>query len=415
MNGNAEQVETVIIGGGQSGLAMSYCLSQLGREHLVLEQARVAERWRSERWDNFFFQFPNWSIKLPGYEYQGDNPDGFAPGKEIVQLIESYAVFTKAPVRCGVRVTSVQESPKAGRYLVQAGDSTIEAVNVVLATGGYQEPAIPNISAGFSSKVFQIHSNRYRNPDQLPPGAVLVVGSGSSGCQIAEDLNWGGRKVYLSVGHHRRVPRRYRGRDHRFWSQSMGRLDATVDMLSSPAAKNAPEPLFTGVKGGYDIDMRRMAADGVTLLGYLRDVRDGKLSLAADLRERLAEGDQNYVNAKKSVDDYIRKNGIDAPDENRADEEAHDPREVSDPILELDLKAAEINSVIWCSGFRYNYGWVQLPLFDGTGEPVHRRGVTGCPGVYFLGLRWLYKLKSSFLSGMGEDAEYLADQIDSRK
>jgi len=415
MDDNVEQVETVIIGGGHGGLGMSYYLSQLGREHVVLERARVAERWRSERWDNFFFQHQNWTLKLPGYEYQGDNPDGFAPGKEIIQFIEDYAAFTRAPVRCGVRVTSVQESPKAGRYLVQAGDSTIEAVNVVLATGAHQEPAIPDISAGFSSKVFQLHSNRYRNPGQLPPGAVLVVGSGASGCQIAEDLNWGGRKVFLSVGRHRRVPRRYRGRDNRWWNQAMGRLDTTVDMLPSPAAKNAPLPLYTGVKGGYDIDLRRMAADGVTLLGYLRGVSDGKLSFAADLQEKLAEGDQSFVNAKKSIDDYIRKNGIDAPDENRADEEVRDPQEISDPILELDLKAAGITTVIWCSGFRYDYGWVKLPLFDGSGEPFHRRGVTGCPGVYFLGLRWLWKRKSPFLSGMGEDAEYLADQIERRK
>jgi len=411
-----EQVETVVIGGGHSGLVMSYYLSQQGREHVVLERSRVAERWRSERWDNFFYQFPNWTIKLPGYEYQGDNPDAFAPGKEIIQFIENYAAFTRAPVRCGVRVTSVQESPNAGRYLVQAGDSTIEAVNVVLATGPYQEPAIPNISAGFSSKIFQIHSNRYRNPGQLPSGAVLVVGSGASGCQIAEDLNWGGRKVYLSVGRHRRVSRRYRGKDARWWSMAMGTLDTTVDMLPSPAAKNAPLPLYTGVKGGYDINLRRMATDGVTLLGYLRGVSDAKLSFADDLREKLAEGDHFFVNSKKSIDDYIRKNGINAPsDERGAKDEFRDPKDVSDPILELDLRAAGITSVIWCSGFRYDYGWVKLPLVDGASEPVHRRGVTGYPGVYFLGLRWLWKRKSPFLSGMGEDAEYLADQIESRK
>jgi len=244
-----------------------------------------------------------------------------------------------------------------------------------------------------------------------------VVGTGASGCQIAEDLNWGGRKVYLSVGRHRRVPRRYRGKDNRQWSLARGTLDTTVDMLPSPAAKKRPVPLLTGVKGGYDIDLRRMAADGITLLGHLRGISDGKLSFAADLREKLEEGDQNFFNTKKAIDDYIRKNGIDAPDENRADEEVGDPQEVSDPILELDLKAAGITSVIWCSGFRYDYGWVKLPLFDGTGEPVHRRGVTGCPGVYFLGLKWLWKLKSPLLSlcGMGEDAEYLADQIEGRK
>ncbi len=242
-----------------------------------------------------------------------------------------------------------------------------------------------------------------------------MVGTGASGVQIADDLKWGGRKVYLSVGRHRRVPRRYRGRDHSWWLQATGRMDTTVDMQPMPAGKRPHTALFTGVKGGYDIDMRRMAADGITLLGHLRGISDGKLSLAADLREKLAEGDKNFVNTKKSIDNYIEKNGIDAPDENRADEKVPDPQEVSDPILELDLKAAGINSVIWCSGFRYDYGWVKLPLFDGTGEPVHRRGVTGCPGVYFLGLRWLWKMKSGFLTGVGEDAEYLADQIDSRK
>ena len=411
-----EQVETVIIGGGHSGLTMSYYLSQLGREHVILERARVAERWRSERWDSFFFQFPNWTIKLPGYKYQCDNPDGFAPGKEIIQFIENYAALNRAPVRCGVRVTLFQESPKAGRYLVQAGDITIETANVVLATGGHQEAAIPKTSAGFSSKVFQVHSNRYRNHDQLPPGAVLVVGSGSSGCQIAEDLNWSGRKVYLSVGRHRRVPRQHRGKDFSWWNHARGVLDTTVDMLPSPAAKFAPLPVVTGVKGGYDINLRRMAADGITLMGYLRGISDGMLSFAPDLQQKLAEGDQFFVNYKKSIDDYIMKNGIDAPpDESGAKDDVRDAKEVSDPILELDLKAAGITSVVWSSGFRYDFGWVKLPLFDGTGEPIHRRGVTGYPGVYFLGLKWLYKLKSAFLSGMAEDAEYLADQIENRK
>ena len=192
----------------------------------------------------------------------------------------------------------------------------------------------------------------------------------------------------------------------------MGALDTTVDMLPSPAAKNAPLALVTGVKGGYDVDLRCMAADGITLLGQLRGVSDGKLSFAPDLREKLVEGDRSFVAAKESIDDFIRENGFDAPPGDGAKDEFADPEEVTNPILELDLKAAGITSVVWCTGFRYDYGWVKLPLFDGTGNPVHRRGVSHCPGVYFLGLKWLWKVKSSFLSGMPEDAEYLAEQIE---
>src|SRR5437867_487617 len=246
-----EQVETVIVGAGHAGLTMSYYLTQLGREHLILERCRVAERWRSERWDSFFFQFPNWTIELPGYKYECDNPDGFVPGREIVQFVNDYASFIKAPVRCGVEVNSLRLLD-SGRYLVQTRTLAIEAANVVIATGPYQRPFIPPMSAGVPNDVFQIHSSRYRNRDQLPPGAVLVVGAGSSGCQIAEDLNQGGRQVYLSVGRHLRVPRSYRGRDYGYWRFVMGGWDRTVDSLP-PGAKSLPTPLLTGFNGGHDV------------------------------------------------------------------------------------------------------------------------------------------------------------------
>jgi putative flavoprotein involved in K+ transport len=225
MTGHAEHVETVIIGGGHAGLTMSYSLSQLGLEQVILERSRVGERWRSERWDSFHFQFPNWTIELPGYKYQCDDPDAFAPGCEVVRFLDGYASFIKAPIRCGVEVTSLEQGSRTGRYLIRTENGAIEAANVIIATGPFQQPSIPSVSSQVPTNVFQVHSSKYRNPDQLPSGAVLVVGSGSSGGQIAEELIESGRQVYLSVGRHRRVPRRYRGRDYGWWSSAMGILD----------------------------------------------------------------------------------------------------------------------------------------------------------------------------------------------
>ena len=411
-----EHVETVIIGGGHAGLTMSYSLSQLGREHMILERGRVGERWRSERWDSFHFQFPNWTIELPGYKYQSEEPDAFAPGREIVRFLDQYAALIKAPMRCGVTVTSLEQSSRAERYLVHTQDGTIEAANIVIATGPFQRPAIPSVSAQVPPDLFQVHSSKYRNSDQLPPGAVLVVGAGSSGGQIAEELIESGRQVYLSVGRHRRVPRRYRGRDYVWWSSEIGVLDQTVDMLPSPEAKNWPLPLLTGVNGGHDLDLLRMAVGGVTLLGHLQSVSGNTLIIAPDLKETLARADVWFTDFKKLVDEYVTKTGMNVPEEKHSDEEVAEPDEISQPILEPDLKAAGIASIIWATGFRYDFDWVKVPIFDNTGEPVHRRGVTSFPGIYFLGLRWLYKRKSFFLimAGPAEDAAYLAEHIKTR-
>jgi putative flavoprotein involved in K+ transport len=417
MTGHPEHVETVIIGGGHAGLTMSYSLSQLGREHMILERGRVGERWCSERWDSFHFQFPNWTIELPGYKYQCDDPDAFAPGHEVVRFLDGYADFIKAPVRCGVAVTSLEQGSRAKRYLIHTQNGTIGATNVVVATGPFQRPAIPPISAQVPPDLFQVHSSKYRNSDQLPSGAVLVVGAGSSGGQIAEELIESGRQVYLSVGRHRRVPRRYRGRDYGWWSSAMGMLDQTLDTLPSLEAKNWPLPLLTGVNGGHDLDLRRMAAGGVTLLGHLQSVAGNTLIIAPDLKETLARADVWFTDFKKLVDDYVTKTVMDVPEERHFDEGIAEPDEVFEPVLELDLKAAGITSIVWATGFRNDFGWVKLPIFDDTGEPVHRRGVTSFPGIYFLGLRWLYKRKSYFLvmAGPAEDAAYIAEHIKNRE
>ena len=411
-----EHVETVIIGGGHAGLTMSYSLSQLGREHVILERGRVGERWRSERWDSFCFQFPNWTIELPGYKYQCDDPDAFVPGHEVVRFLDDYAAKIKAPVRCGVTVTSLEQGSRPGRYLIHTQGETIEAANVVVATGPFQRPAIPSVSLQVPLDLFQVHSSKYRNSDQLPPGAILVVGAGSSGGQITEELIESGRQVYLSVGRHRRVPRRYRGRDYVWWSSEIGVLDQTVDMLPSPEAKNWPLPLLTGVNGGHDLDLRCMAFGGVTLLGHLRFVTGNTLTIAPDLKETLARADVWFTDFKKLADDYVTKTGMNIPEEKHSDEEVAEPDKISQPILALDLKAAGITSIIWATGFRYDFDWVKVPIFDEIGEPVHRRGVTSFPGIYFLGLRWLYKRKSFFLimAGPAEDAAYLAEHIKTR-
>ena len=411
-----EQIETVIIGAGHAGLIMSYYLSELGREHVVLEAGRVAERWRSERWDSFFFQFPNWTIELPGYKYECDDPDGFVPGTEVVRFVQNYADIIHAPVRCGAKVTSLERLSGA-TYLVNTETKAIEAANVVIATGQYQKPAVPPLNADVSRDVFQIHSSNYRNPDQLPPAAILVVGAGSSGCQIAEDLNQAGRQVYLSVGRHFRVPRRYRGRDYGYWRLVMGGWDRTVDTLPSPEAKNLPLPVVTGFKGGHDVDFSRMAAAGIVLLGHLQGISNAKLIIASDLKQNLDKGDTWFNDFTKAVDEYVAKTALDAPQESQSTARTLKIKKVAQPILDLDLKAAGITSIIWATGFRYDFDWIKLPLFDETGEPIHRRGMTACQGIYFLGLKWLYKLKSAFLSiaGPAEDAAYIAERINDGK
>jgi len=403
-----EKIDTVIIGGGHAGLTMSYFLSQAGREHVILERGRVGERWRSERWDSFCFQFPNWTIELPGYKYECDDPDAFAPGREVVRFLDGYADFIRAPVRCGVNVTSLGPIIDSTRYLLSTNNAAIEAANVVIATGPYQLPVIPAMSAHVPNNILQVHSNAYRNPAQLPPGAVLVVGSGASGCQIADDLNQSGRQVYLSVGRHSRMPRRYRGQDFAYWGAALKRPEQIVDTVPMHLRKGS-EVLLTGANGGYDVDLRAMAARGIVLLGHLQGINDGNLALADDLEQNLAKGDESLENFKRAVDDYITKNGLEFPAEQAPGVKPNIPSLVS----RLNLKDAGVNAIIWASGFRCNFDFVKLPIFDAAGEPVHRRGVTQCPGIYFLGLRWLYRRKSSFLlrASGAEDATYLAEQV----
>ena len=404
----AEAVETVIVGGGQAGMALSYHLRQRGREHVLLERGRLAERWRSERWDSLAFQFPNWSIRLPGYGFETDDPEGFAPREAVVRFLERYREVVGAPVRTGVNVLAVTAGPRRAPFLVETDGGVLEAANVVAATGPYQAPMLPPAAAAMPSSLAQLHSSRYRNPESLPPGAVLVVGSGASGCQIAEDLVAAGRRVYLSVGRHARMPRRYRGHDIFRWLDLVGRLDETVD--DRPPSKRGVNPLVTGAGGGHDIDLRRCAAEGMVLLGHLRGVHGARLSLAPDLDAELAAGDLAFASVTAMIDEHVLKAGLDAPDKPMGSHSAGAPS-IESP-REVDLAAAGVTSVVWATGYRADFAWIRLPVFDERGAPIHRRGVTTWPGLYFLGLPWLWKLKSSVLCGVGEDAEHIAEHIE---
>jgi putative flavoprotein involved in K+ transport len=407
------RVETVIIGGGQAGLAMSYWLSQLGREHVVLERGRLAERWRSERWDSLTLLTPNWMTQLPGYGYRGDDPDGFISRDEVIQYLEGYASSFEPPLRCGVEVQSVRLKPGQDRYLVRTADETIEALNVVIATGPFQQPRIPPLGATMPRGVLQLHSRKYRNPAQLPPGAVLVVGSGASGLQICEDLYRSGRTVFLAIGRMNRQLRRYRGTDIEKWQHIMGLLD-TVGLQSFVDPKYGGSGALTGVGGGHDLDYDRFVADGVTLLGHLRGAEDGTLTFADDLRESLLLWDESWEVFRGMIEAHISKVGLDVPPEEESYPAASRAWRDQAPTLKLDLAASDISTLIWATGFINDFGWLDVPVLDAGGNPVQRHGVTSSPGLYFLGLRRMHKPKSGFLFGVGEDAAYLAQQVAAR-
>jgi putative flavoprotein involved in K+ transport len=405
-----ESVETLVIGGGQAGLALSHMLARRGCPHLVVERARIAERWRTERWDGLRFQFPNWSVQLPDFPFPHTDPDGFATSADIVDFLTAYAAFIDAPVRCGAEVTRLYRREGASGFIAETPGGAIEAANVVVATGPYQRPLMPALLQG-EPDLFQVHASKYRAPDQLPPGAVLVVGSGASGAQIAEELQRAGRRVHLSVGHHRRFPRRYRGRDLIWWIAEMG-LDQT------PVEKRGPDkslPLITGAYGGHTIDFRTFAAQGITLLGRLIAGQNGVVEIAPDLATSVASGDRAYRAFLDLVDGYVAQHKLDVPEEPGARILPPNPADLEKPLRRLDLRAAGIGAVIWSTGYGCDFSWIDLPVLNAGGEPLHREGITELPGLYFLGLQWLSRMSSSFLSGIGQDAARLARHIADRR
>jgi putative flavoprotein involved in K+ transport len=400
--------DTVVIGGGQAGLAMSHHLSSGNRDHVVLERGRIAQRWHGERWDSLRFQFPNWTMALPGIAYDGSEPNAFAHYRDVAEFIESYARHIEAPVRTGVEVIRLQHTA-SGRFRLETSAGDLIARHVVVATGPFQRPLVPGIAAQFPARLTQIHAVDYRSPATLPAGAVLVVGSGASGGQIAEELLSAGRTVYLSISHHRRVPRRYRGRDLFWWLTELGRFDVTVESF---ADKRPPATaLITGVDGGYDVDLRHFAANGGHVLGRLRDADDEQLHFDGNAEQCLSEADGTYADFVRAAENLVAARGLDLPPATARPSLGIGPVL---PVLGLNAAASDINTVIWATGYTYDYQWIDMDVFDVQGAPKQQRGVTSCPGLYFLGLHWMHTLKSGLLFGVGEDAAFIAEHISAR-
>ncbi len=401
-------VETLIIGGGQSGLAMSEHLSKRGKSHLIVERHRIAERWRSERWDSLVANGPAWHDRFPGKTFSCDRDD-FATRDQIVDYFVAYAEQIAAPIRCGFEVTALRTKADGSGFRAETSAGSIEATNVVVATGPFQRPLIPTVVPP-NSGIEQIHSANYRNPDQLRDGAILVVGAGSSGVQIADELVRARRRVYLSVGPHNRPPRRYRGRDFVWWLGVLGEWDAKV---VAPGTEHVTIAV-SGAHGGHTVDFRDLAARGITLLGSASGFKDGVMQFAPNLAKNVARGDANYLSVLDAADAYVAQNGIDLPEEPRARLIGPDPQCVTHPLAQLNLAAANVTSIVWATGYELDFGWMKVNAFDEKDRPVHQRGVSAVPGLYFLGLAWLSRRASPFIWGVWHDAEYLAGHIAAR-
>lgn len=405
-----EKVDTLIIGGGQAGLALSEHLGKRGVPHLVLERHRIAERWRSERWDSLVANGPAWHDRFPSLEFDGIAPDSFAPRDRIVSYFETFAQQIKAPIRCGVEVTKLTRLADGTGFLAETSQGPIEATHVVAATGPFQRPLIPALVPTESGLV-QIHSNAYRNPGQMPEGAVLVVGAGSSGAQIADELHRAGRKVYLSVGPHDRPPRAYRGKDFVWWLGALGQWDAKT---RAPGMEHVTISV-SGAHGGHTVDFRKLAASGITLVGRAHSHDAGVLRFQPDLAANIERGDANYLSVLDAADAYIEAQGLDFPPEPEARLLDPAPACMTDPILSLNLAEAGVTSIIWATGYALDFGWLQVDAFDDQGRPAHERGVSVVPGLYFLGLAWLARRASPFIWGVWHDADYLASHIAARR
>ena len=405
-----EKVDTLVVGGGQAGLAMSEHLSSCGVPHLVLERHRIAERWRSERWDSLVANGPAWHDRFPGMDFSDIDPDAFATKEQVADYLVAYADRISAPIRCGVEVTDLQRNVGRPGFRAETSDGVIEASSVVSATGPFQRPIIPAVVPE-DAGITQIHSNAYRNPDRLPEGAVLVVGAGSSGTQIADELRRAGKRVYLSVGPHDRPPRSYRGRDFCWWLGVLGKWDVAA---VEPGTAHVTISV-SGAHGGRTVDFRRLAAQGMTLVGMTQSFDDGVMRFAPDLADNLALGDANYLSMLDEADDYVARNGLALPDEPEARNIDPDPHCVTDPVLQLNLAEAGVTSIVWATGFALDFSWLRVDAFDEEGRPKHQRGISVEPGIYFLGLPWLSRRASSFIWGVWHDAKYLADHISSQR
>jgi putative flavoprotein involved in K+ transport len=401
-----EMTDTLVVGGGQAGIAASEHLSRAGVPHLVLEKSRTAEAWRTGRWDALVANGPAWHDRFPGMGFAGNAPDEFVTKDRFAQYLVDYATMIKAPIREGIEVLEAARLPRQGGFLVKTSAGDIQARRIIAATGAFQHPVIPPILPE-SAGVQQIHSFHYKNPAQLPEGAVMVVGAGSSGAQIADELNRAGRKVFLSVGPHGRPPRRYRGRDNVWWLGVLGLWDI-------PAPKPGTEHVtiaVSGAHGGHTMDFRRLGGEGVILTGRTDSFANGVLHFRDDLAANIAVGDADYLAVLEMADAYVDRMGLDLPQEPEARHAFPDPDSLRTPVQQIDLAQEGVTTIIWATGFRQDFSWLKVDGFAENGTPIHNRGVSVEPDVYFLGLPWQSRRGSSFLWGVWHDAKHVADQI----
>ena len=396
-------VDVAIIGGGQAGLATSWHLKQAGVDHVVLEAGRVGETWRTRRWDSFRLVTPNQFVRLPGAEYDGPDPDGFMSLAELIDHIQSWADSFDAPVEENTTVTSLEVD--GGGFRLSLPSGTVKARSVVVASGAYQRPHRPNGAELLPQGVVQLFAEEYTNPGDLPPGAILIVGSGQTGCQLAEEIHQSGRKVFLACGRCVWIPRRLHGHDTVWWLIESGYMDRTPDKLPSPQARFLGNPQATGHDGGRDLHFRVLHDMGVELLGRYTGAEGTRIQFAEDLAASVDFGDARLADMLKFIEAYCAASGTTAP-----------TFEMPPPLrlktrTELDIVKDGIGAVIWTSGYRPDYGWVKFPVFDEMGFPVQTDGRTAVPGLYFMGVHWMRKGKSSILHGVGEDAEVVARHI----
>ena len=400
-----EKTDVVVVGGGQAGIAASEHLTKIDMKHIVLERARTAEHWRTMRWDSLVANGPAWHDRFPNMEFKDRHQDAFVPKEEVADYLVDYAKMFNAPIREGIDVRAVTRKANSSGFLVNTSEGVIETSYVISATGAFQRPMVPPIVPDIAG-IKQIHSTAYRNSSELPNGNVLIVGAGSSGAQISMDLMKTSRKIFLSVGAHDRPPRRYRNRDFCWWLGVLNLWDAEANPSSTHTTI-----AVSGADGGSTVDFRKLANQGLTLLGLTEAFQDGVLTFANNLSENIRDGDKNYLSILDLADAYVEKNGLDLPLDLEAHKIGPDPQCIASPIRSVDLRAENISTIIWATGFSNDYSWLQVDAFEATNAPSHKRGISSEPGVYFLGLPWQSRRGSSFIWGVWHDAKFIVDHI----
>jgi putative flavoprotein involved in K+ transport len=401
-------ITAVVIGGGHSGLATSHCLSGHGIDHVVLERGEVANAWRRERWDSLRLLTPNWQCRLPAYSYDGADPDGFMTKAEMADFIDRYARLAAAPVVTGTRVSAVH--PDAWGYRVETSAGAWRARAVVIASGACSRPVVPAVAAALPAGVASVTPHQYRNPQALAEGGVLVVGASATGLQLAEEIQRSGRQVTLAVGEHVRMPRRYRGRDIQYWMEATGLLDESYLAVDDIVrARRLPSPQLVGTREGRTLDLNALAAQGVRLAGRLAGIRDGTAQFSGSLANVTKLADLKLGRLLGGIDQWIAANGaaggLPAPERPAA------TRIESPPLLAMDLARNGVKTVVWATGFRPDYSWLRVPVLDGRGSIRHDGGVTASPGLYVMGLPFMRRRSSSFISGAGEDARQISAHL----